>query len=241
MMLQAQRYVGTQTWSPVAGHVVTTGEAGALELALAEDARSLFASAAFTFVDALRGIEQKFYSWSTVKLYYSVFYALRSLLAANNFSIVYQGMKPHRIHARSGSVCTKTKGTTHHGVIDLFSTELPNHWLLSQEIDFEPPPKWLMHLREKANYTQAHFWEPDCPPHLRWVESVGIRRALSSYLDDQNLFTFDPDHAALAYPLQALLHARSLVPGLSEEDEEFIRPRIADRHGPLAEVLRRVF
>jgi hypothetical protein len=194
-------------------------------------------SGAISFLDALRGLQQGFYSWSTVKLYYTVFYLLRALLATNSVAIIYEGRKPRRLHAKAGATCTAAKGTTHQAVLSLFSAELSSHWLLSQDIAFQTPPNWLMQLREEANYSRAHFWEPDCPAHFNFHGRVGVRRMIVAYLADSAL-AFDPDHAAIAFPLQALLRARSQIACVAAEDAAFIRMRAVDQSGPLAELIR---
>jgi hypothetical protein len=238
-MLHAQRYVQTRSWSPFVGHVLSSSEANSLVGHLRKDASTLATCAAISIADAIRGIESGFFSWATVKLYYSIFYCYRSILASNRFCVIYEDRKPRTLQARAGSACATTKGTTHQVVIASFSKEFSAHWLLGQDIDLKKPPLWLMDLREEANYKRGSFWEPDCPPHFQALKSLGVRRAVDGYLKDKML-AFDPDHAALAYPLQAIIEARSKLQRMDERDADFLQLRAKDARGPLSELIRQL-
>jgi len=234
-MLQAQRYVAAQLWSPVVGHVLSASEADTLIACLHDDATTLTNAAAISILDAIRGLQLEFFSWATVKLYYSVYYSLRAILAQSRFCLIYDGSKPRTLRAMAGSVCAKAAGTSHKVVITQFTRELAGHWLLSQEIALQSPPEWLMHLREEANYG-GEFWEPDCPKYFEALVSNGIRRSVAAYVNDRT-FAFDEDHAALAYPLHALIEARSKLKPMEEAEAEFVRTRARDAKGPLAELI----
>lgn len=241
-MLTSQAFFNAQAWSPSVGHVVTQTEASTLSAGLEIDRASLLYCAAVSLVDAIRGLELEFYSWSTVKLYYCVFYAYRSILAANGISIVYEKRKPLIIEAKKGAVSRKASGTSHAVVLKCFAETFPNHSLLSQEIDLQPPHDWLMNLREEANYRMGRFWEPTCPVHLSAIQRLGIRSAITSYLND-GLFAFDADHAAVAYPLYAYLQARShhrAGAALEERASRFLRKRIRDKQGAIAQLASQV-
>ena len=234
-MLQAQRYALSRNWTPFVGHVVTPTEAGALSTCLADDAATLTNAAAISILDAIRGLQADLYSWATVKLYYSVFYSFRAILAHNDVCVLYEGSKPRTLHATAGGRCTKAEGTTHKVVIAQFGRVLATHWLLSQEIAMLPPPEWFMRLREEANYG-GRFYEPLCPPHFAAILANGIRRSVSAYVTDR-LFAFDEDHAALAYPLHALMEARSRTNPMDDDSADFIKARAKDASGPLYELI----
>ncbi len=61
--------------------ILSPSEREELKKRLLLDAGDYYQSALVSLVDGLRSIPSSFYSWSTVKLYYSVFYALRARLA----------------------------------------------------------------------------------------------------------------------------------------------------------------
>lgn len=238
-MLLAQRYVTGQNWSPLLGHALSTGEARSLADCLTADAAALTTCASVSMVDAIRGIELGLFSWATVKLYFSVFYCFRAILAANQYCVCYDGRKPRWFRARTGALCKKLKGNTHEVVMNLFEAELQGHWLLSQEIDLKSPPTWLMGLREEANYRRGEFWEPTCPDHFVAVADLGVRRAVETYVRDK-MFAFDKDHAAVAYPLRAIMEARTKVAPMDEGVVTFLKARARDSRGPLPELFRQV-
>jgi hypothetical protein len=234
-VLQSQRYVATRNWAPILGHVVTSAESKVLATCLAQDATALTNAAAISIVDAIRGLQSQFFTWATVKLYYSIFYSFRAILADSRVGVLYEGAKPRIVHAAAGVACAKADGTTHKVVMNEFAKTLSTHWLLSQEIALKSPPEWFIRLREEANYGGA-FSEPDCPRHFEALLSSGVRRSVTAYLGDR-LLAFDEDHAALAYPLHALVEARSRVLPMEEEAADFIRTRAKDPSGPLAELI----
>jgi hypothetical protein len=56
---------------------------------LRQDALGLHYSALISFIDAINGIGFGHFSWATVKLYHTCFYAAPILLATNNCAIFY--------------------------------------------------------------------------------------------------------------------------------------------------------
>ena len=95
------------------GSVLTQAERENLRLSLIEDAKNYYQSAAVSLVDSLRSISSGFYSWSAVKLYYSVFYALRARLAAAGECIYYDSGKPRYTTVNPGFHAVKMNGNTH--------------------------------------------------------------------------------------------------------------------------------
>jgi hypothetical protein len=72
------------------------GEAVTLRNCLQDDGGNSLYSAAVSLADALRGLREGFYTWATVKLYYSVFYTARCELALRNTALFYIGGNPVR-------------------------------------------------------------------------------------------------------------------------------------------------
>ncbi len=121
---------------------------------------------------------------------------------------------------------------------------MPAHLLLTQDIDAVKPLSWLMDKRENVNYKDARFIEPQVPKYFEKIEMIGVRQAIPQYLDDpSNLYTFDPEHAILAFPLQALkdalmgLYSRG-VDASSVGDIKFLKTLFADNNGPIPEALK---
>lgn len=176
--------------------------------ALREDALGLLYSAQITFLDALQGISSGYFSWGIVKLYYSSFYAVRSLLAANSVSIFYINNKPYSLIVHPGHKIRKENGLTHKVVWNVLINNFSHSVLLGQ-IDAFPAQTWLMNLRETANYRTAKFPDPMVPDCLSTLDTLGLEKAIRTYSEDTSmLYTFDPDHAVVAFPLECIRKTR---------------------------------
>ena len=199
-----------------------------------------------SFADALRGIRARLFTWATVKLYYSVFYCVRGILALDGFCLFYVGSKPYLVQALPGDPIRKTSGTTHKCIFDIFRKAYSGHELLSQQIDLTEPLCWLLIKREQANYRNAGFPEPEVPPFFKSADQIGIRRAIETYLADTNHFyTFDPDHAIFALPLRTLTLLRNKLVSLGklsidEKRARFVIGVMSDKKGRIAGLERLV-
>ncbi len=250
-MHNAQNYINTQiALGPPSqflnGYIVTPADAANLKACLEQDALSYTYSSCVSFLDALHGIQAGFYSWSTVKLYYSSFYSFRAMLALAGLCLYYQKSTPFSLSTTPGTPCKKESGVTHKVVVNLFGTHLGRHLLLSQTIALVSPTQWMMDRREEANYKNGKFYDPVAPEHLEKIVDIGIRRAVEAYASDTtSLYLFDPDHAIVAYPLAAISELCQRLPRqvskrLNEEDANFLRNAAKDRSGFLP-ALHRLF
>lgn len=222
-------------------------QAETLGKALGNDARGCYFSACTSLVDAICGLQNGLYTWATVKCYYSVFYALHSLLAVDGHCLFYLKKPsgkigtPFWITSRSGSSPAKAgkSSGTHQIVLSRFKVEYPNHRLGSQPIMAQSALDWLMERRVESNYTTPRFLEPDVPKHFRKVEEIGIRKALGIYVgDDRDLYLFDSDHAMLAYPLRALMDVGGYLQNqlnwvIEEDAASFLGSKCRDAAGAI--------
>lgn len=234
----AQQYINSIYSGPPASFLpLTNAQAAVLERALIQDAMSYTYSGIVSLTEAISGVDRGAFSWSTVKSYYSAFYLLRAILAIKKIGIFYWGSKPFYILSLAGQVPTKVKGNTHEAVLSLFKAHANSHWLLSQEIDGGDPLDWIRRLREEANYTRSRFIEPGIPKQFLKFAQIGSRRAVTSYLANDQL-AFDPDHAVIAYPLRALIFITSDIKGAGEQfnalDKKFLSSLCKDKDGPIA-------
>ena len=225
---------------------LTIAEAGKVEQLLLIDATNYLYSACVSIGDALQAIDRALFTWATVKLYYSSFYLLRSLLALSGYALVFDDSKPKTLKCKPGETPTALGGSakgSHQAVITYFTRIFPQSPLLSQEIDNEKPYKWLMLRREEANYSSGRFGDPQCPPHFAAVARHGVRRSTADYISDSSyLYVFDPDHAIIALPIETLKHAVShsnldITANVDEVTQRFFRLLFADRSGPMRDVL----
>jgi len=248
-MHQAQRYVDLHI-RPVAPNgklslvALSATQATGLSLALTRDAVDYLYSGTISIGDAVQAVERSLYTWATVKLYYAVFYLSRALLALNGTALVYEGSKPFSVACAPGATPVKRDGPTHKAVLTAFASVLPNTPLLSQPIGATPALEWLMQRREEANYTNARFCEPSAPAHFKVIAHAGVRRSISAYMHDTSyLYTFDPQHAMLAMPIEALKEVIKLfaLNGaanlISADDRRYIASLYCDKTGPLPEIV----
>jgi hypothetical protein len=152
--------------------VLSATEANILSRELQNDSKGFFQSAAVSFVDAIRSIEAGFPSWATVKLYYTVYYALRARLAVEGDCIFYVGKSPKLLCAHAGATTTNLVGTTHKAVLARFQRAHPSDYFLSQDIGGVDPLEWFIERREETNYRVNRFTEPDAPDYLRSQQTL---------------------------------------------------------------------
>lgn len=81
----------------------------------------------------------------------------------------------------------------------------------------------MTRLRETANYKNARFPDPLVPKSFEMLDVNGVDVALIAYRNDaDHLFTFDSDHAAVAFPMECIKQARRALnrAGLDCDDED---------------------
>lgn len=240
----AARVLAGLASSAISSRALTAIEAATLAASLQDDARDAIYSGVLSIAEAIQGLDRQLYSWTTVKLYYSVFYFARAALGLHGVGIIYPDRTPYAWIAAAGQTPTKRAGTTHKAVLDAFKLYRNGDVLISQQIGTEDPFAWMMAKRESVNYKVPRFCEPSVPPHFKFIEKYGVRRLVGDYVaDDSHLFTFDPDHAMLAFPiagLKLLLNdlKRSGAADLLPEDATYLASQVFDRKGPLPEFRR---
>ncbi|WP_157755180.1 hypothetical protein [Variovorax boronicumulans] len=216
-------------------------DAGAMTVALQQDSKDAIFSGALSIAEAVQGLDRGLYTWSTVKLYYSVFYLTRAILGLSGTALIYVRHSPYSWKSSSGHPPVKRSGTTHKAAFATFTSNHPNHVLISQTVGTDAPFDWLMSLREQANYKLPKFLEPLAPQHFKSVEKHGARQMLRAYLNDgAHLYDFDPDHAMLAFPVATLKEAVAVLCSttgstLPQADLTLLAQQCADRLGPVAE------
>lgn len=220
-------------------------EAAYVEQILRVDATNYLYSACVSIGDALQGIDRSLFTWATVKLYYSSFYLLRSLLALSGRVLLYEGTKPRTLLCKPGETPLSLGATrgTHQAVITYFTRSFPNSPLISQVILNETPFKWLMRQREEANYATGRFGDPQCHTNFSSIVRYGVRRSMTEYISDKAyLYAFDPDHAILALPIEALKQvighpSLDITANADGEAKRLLRSLFSDKSGPMRDVL----
>ncbi|WP_221017476.1 hypothetical protein [Klebsiella pneumoniae] len=192
-------------------HVLNGNTSLELDRCLKNDGINYLYSALISYAEAVKGIQTGFYSWATVKLYYSAFYSLRSVLSSDGICIFYLGTKGYTLFVRQGESPEKADGTTHKLVMKLFKKKYPLSPFVNQQIDMVEAFDWLMEQRETANYKNGRFSEPDVPVIYERC-NIGLQRLLTAYIQDVDYnYCFDHEHAILSLPLEIIKEASSSV------------------------------
>lgn len=229
----------------LACHPVSHIEHAQLLQAIQNDARGALQKALLSFASAMNGLRENSYSWSTVQLYYSIFYSLTVILICNRVGLFYYNRKPGLIEVRPGGSIRKltrseAAGGSHGSCLEVFRRQFPSH-LLQTPIGGNEPLGWIKALREKVHYSDQKFSEPEIPMWFR--KSVGsndVRRLASAYSND-SFYSFDPDHAAIAFPMLALKlaanEAKASSAVLEDSDRQYICNMMADQKGRLSTMI----
>lgn len=204
-------------WSKLTNSQVSTYSISATDKALydsqlREDSIDFFYKGVRSLIESLISANQKWFSWSTVKIYYSVFYLLRSSLCSKNIAFIRKERDAYYFQNSIGNSPIKVPGTyktDHKGAIYLFKTFFNGtDFLQSNSINGENPYEWLMKNRENINYKFRTFYEPDIP--LFWdsisssFDTDGIQTWLDNYIKD-DIYCFLEDHAIIALPIRRLI------------------------------------
>lgn len=234
-MHQCQNYLKQLGFiDAIPAHFLNLNQANTARSYLFDDASGLLFTAAVSIADAIRGLRSGFYTWATVKLYYSVFYSARAALALKDVALIYKGTKPHTLKLLPGESLAKKSGTTHEVVLNAFCDSNPSSFYLSQTINQDKPLAWLRQKREEANYKSPKATEPNAPSHFQRIVSIGVGKTLSAYLSMHGpQYAFEPDHAMLSYPLlfwqDTLKEARSRsLPEISSDEIKFLKTAFQD-------------
>lgn len=229
----------------VEAYVLTPADAASVTAALPVDANNYFYSASLSVLDGLRAIDLGFYTWSTVKMYYSVFYACRAIMAWDNVAIFWPADAPFKASGVAGASPQWVSGKgTHKAILNCFRQLRPTDPMLSQPVGTATDGlQWLLAKREQANYLIPRFSEPEVPPHYERIVDLGVRRATVAYLETPpNLLTFDEDHAVASFPLAmlkvagdaAIAHGGAI---LDSDELAFLVKKCQERRGALTPLL----
>jgi len=203
-------------------YVLTSTDVTTLAPLLIQDATALYIKSLQSFTQALTAFQRKEFAWPIVKMYYSVFYAMRSELYASSIIVIMNTQLFYTTNS-VGNTFTPIKGNgSHQNYIKLRKT-LPasiisRDPMLDNELeDGVDAYTWMCNNRERANYQAKHF--PDPKPDIRlqkiydnYVKPHKLTALLNLY-DSQHLYCFDKDHATVAIPYHKLRSCKALLEG----------------------------
>ncbi len=210
---------------------------------LEEEILAYYYKALLSYAESIPAICLGHYSWATVKLYYSTFYALRASLACNDYVFLRGGELRnflYYVQLKSGEKLTKAGSSDHKSTIELQQKKFSNEWLLSQKITDGDEDlfsyDWLIKRREDVNYKDILFRDPI--PSEMWenirfdVESHGISAIINQLINDSGTMCFQQEYAVLGIPTKRIfftsedLHNKGIYLN-DNEKKDFLKTTIS--------------
>ncbi|MCH7827643.1 MAG: HEPN domain-containing protein [Bacteroidetes bacterium] len=185
---------------------------------LLEDSIDLYFKGLLSLSEAINSISRFYYSWATVKLYYSVFYFIKATLASKGIALIRQKSLFY-LFAREGKKPIKKNNkkytSDHSGTINYYQDIFKNDFLLTNRIGDETVYEWLMKRREQVQYRERVFHEPNTPSFwnhiVKKINEISLNNIIQEYIDDNYILSFQEEHACLAVPIKrALLSQKDL-------------------------------
>ncbi len=169
--------------------------------AIAVDLEDALYAATLSYVEGVRGLKSNNVSWAAVKLYYSVFYCMRTAMLLSEV-INFHAKRFYLCDARNGRVSTGASSSHDWSWTAIRSfARLGGHIFSSES---EAAYKKLRHIRERSSYNEP-FTDPSFPGHYARVGATGVAKAFRAYRDDSGrILTYLDDHLAFAYPTQSI-------------------------------------
>lgn len=235
-------------------YIISASEASELKDALNLDAIDFFYNGVLSFAEGINSIFQRHFSWSTVKLYYAIYYLLRASLASKGIAML-RCHSMYRLKAIEGekpfSTNNKAYNTTHEGTIkhykDLFSA---SDKLLSNNIDDIDAYEWMMSAREIVNYRSKSFKEPECldiwNEFSLCLDDASLPKLLKQLEDDPYVLCFQEEFAVVAIPIKRMketivdMHNNGLLDKISQERGCFAKDAIGYKTHSLS-ILNEIF
>ncbi len=185
--------------------------------ALNRDAANLFQKGLISFAAACSDLRSSNHSWAIVKLYYSLFYIIRSRLCSRHHGLVRSKAWYHFDLNSPKCSAIKLNGkkdryrNDHECALHLYEDLFKiSDKLISNTVDGLSSFSWLMELRNRMNYRVARFPDPIFSIGTQFVyghldASVLNEIILRNISDNEHILMFQPEHAWIGVPLKHLL------------------------------------
>jgi hypothetical protein len=176
------------------------------------DAISYYSKGMISLLYAIDGIKSNKFSWSIVKLYYSLFYFIRSEILLSNYiltrckSLYYVNLFTDRRFQRFS---TNAKGD--HKQAIKFHNYLYNQGVLSDplqgnKIEEISLYEWFMNQREHVNYKQKEYDDPNYSRifenTVNYMSEGRIQELFTLYYEDAAyVYCYDVENCILAAPI----------------------------------------
>lgn len=242
--LEAKGYLN-QTTRLKDGTFIGAVHISSARLALEADRDSLYKNALIAYCGVYKMIMSGNYSWAFVHSYYSIVYFYQALLAFNDISLCYDQRKPFSIKLTSGAKFKKVDANTHKSILALFRTEFNSDSEICSEINGEKVCDWFEDMRNRVNYRTVPQLDPLADYGLCEYDNDGLRKKLSVYLNDLDVYAYAPEHAYVAYPLLLIRRITRLYESKRQKCRylsdalfvKFLIENIRDKNGQLSSVI----
>lgn len=238
-----------QTTRLANGTFIQSAHVSSARLALVSDRESLYKNALIAYCGVFKMILSGNYSWAFVHSHYSVFYLYQVLLAFNDVSLCYDQGKPFSIKLTGGAQFKKEEGNTHKSIFSLFKNYFDNDSEICSEINGKIVCDWFDDTRNKVNYKTVPQIDPIVNYGLYdYNKANEIRKMVSVYLRDFDMYAYASEHAYVAYPLLLIRRIVELYDsrykdcGFLKDDAflKYLSDNISDSKGPIPSVLELV-
>ena len=189
-----------------------------------EDILNFYYKALLSFAEGLDAFSRKNYTWATIKLYYSVYFGLRTSLLCRSIILVRANKHLYKLKIASGEVYNKPKEMTDHGgtihtYVDLFQR---TDFFCSNTLENMNAYFWIKNCREIVNYKDGVFHDPETidiwDDIIEDIDKLGIKKTLTHFVDERDKYCFLPEYAILAIPINRILMvAQEVKNELSEQ------------------------
>lgn len=213
--------------SNLAAYTLSAADVATIAPLLTQDAVALYTKAIQTFSQALAGLQRKEFAWAVVKMYYSVFYAMRCELHASSVLAVKNGSIFYTTNVAGASFSSIQEKGSHQTYIKLRKTlpasVISHDTLLDNDIEAGVDVySWMCSNRERVNYHSKHFADPEPDDVLtkiyyNYMLTHKTTDMLNLY-DSDLLYCFDTDHATVAVPYRKLRICRDLLYGRATKE-----------------------
>lgn len=219
--------------------IISQIEATDIQTRLSIEASSLYYKALLSYMECIPAIKHNNYSWSTVRLYYSIYYAIRAYLACNGIAFMRAERRLFYIRARANERFIRCEDTTDHKAVmrTLYNLYKNTDKLLSNNINGINVNEWMMDRREEVNYRDMDFHDPSAPEFWNNIDAILETTTLESLIDDlvkdNWLYCFQDDYGILGIPTKRLMittnaiKSSGLISTVSDDKKQFIE-RYAD-------------
>ena len=231
------------------GTFIQSAHVSSARLALISDRESLYKNALIAYCGVFKMILSKNYSWAFVHSYYSIFYLFQVLLAFCDVSLCYDQSKPFSIKLTGGSQFKREEGNTHKSIFGLFKYYYGNDSEICSEIDGKKVCDWFENMRNKVNYRTVPQMDPVVSYGLYDYNGANdIRKMVSVYFEELDIYAYTPEHAYVAYPLLLIRRIVNLYGDYNKDCKllndavffKYLADNIRDSKGPITPVLELV-